>query len=522
MEAEASTSSEFPLEDFVDLPWHLQKAIVSELSASDLIHFSRAHPHFEQLVNDRHKCWDHINLDGDLRVERTLPSGRIQRRLWEYQSGDFHPLRQRDITKRQTTPTMTVVFCKGNETARDEDAAVVLRNATVKQLNFLRDTHLAPGLRVGFLHRPGFDTIDELQSVIGKLKCTGLGIYSLTLQGSTTDAALIDFFLRNPQLTTISYDVAGQSYLHLLSQLYQPKQWLKIHGHTNGVHDVLFSITDTIIRQWEAKEREIDAWMVCLANGSEWGDDEFENVLNFELNEMARRLSYGSLGCFEKRDDIDPRFRLIRREDGTGLLIMTGGLSIILISCDYQLRRARGLGNGSKIREFYNALSTLMYPLRAAETQIWQLEKFGRPPKKPEAKEVVDQDVFAIFGDLEVGREVDAEETEEQPEVPERDLKMEALLVDRQKARDAVETAIREHLAEFGKLSDRELAIDTLFLGGDEVPQINRYLLDHLFNNGFEPEGYPSKYYFAEWHMRIGHELVGYYKKHGVIPNYFC
>ncbi|CAJ0585847.1 unnamed protein product, partial [Mesorhabditis spiculigera] len=56
----------------------------------------------------------------------------------------------------------------------------------------------------------------------------------------------------------------------------------------------------------------------------------------------------------------------------------------------------------------------------------------------------------------------------------------------------------------------------------DDPPQVNDFVLQWLFAEGFEPNGFPSIRALPQWHLRIAHEMVIYYKKHGVVPDYFC
>ncbi|CAJ0585557.1 unnamed protein product, partial [Mesorhabditis spiculigera] len=525
MDLQASTSlDKFQIEDFLSIPWHLQKVIISELSPSDLLNFGRARPDLLQLALHHQKHWEIVeNGDERLVVEKRSRAGRMQRRIWDYLGNCYHPMRMEEIRRKQSTPTYTVLFVENCKKQQEDDLDILIRNSKVKRMDYATLKHLNIGLQVDYLYQPDFASIEQLQELADRLKIVGLDVQATKVEALGKNGEFFRFFIDNPKITTANLYVFGQSHLHLIPKMQQTRQWMRICEHTSGIHEILFSVVEEIVQQWEANEREIDAWMVSLETRDDLGDDAFENILNFELNDMARKLAYGSLGNFNDRA-IDERFRLIRRKDGTGLLIMTGASSISLFSCDYQYRRLRGLGFGKQIRAFFDELCAQIYELHFTEAQLWQAGQFGALRRKPPpAQEIIDQDVFSIFGELEPGAKADEKHQKGSVEVEDhgRVCQDQEMMDRRAVALQQIEELLKKHTAELGQVPERELAIDTLYLGGAAEPDLNRRLLNNIFYEGFEPSGFPSHYYFADWQTKMAYEFFQFYKKHGEVPKYY-
>ncbi|CAJ0585489.1 unnamed protein product, partial [Mesorhabditis spiculigera] len=466
--SEASASNVFSLDNFMRLPIEAQDLILSQLSEapSNILSCSNADPNLEQIIRNHLKHWDVVDFEmvNGLRIAAAKQPGCSRSCKWSH---GFESTEE-----------------------RDKAAAVFLQNSRVKKLKYASRSHFFDGFHADYLVDPKVDSVTQLQEFADKLKCTGLSLHNID-DTLAEKSALLEFFIQNPKITTANLFIIGEEHLQLLTSMTQPRMKLQIRGdrYPEAIFDKLFTIANTVIQQWQNNQREIDAWMVCL----ETGDVLLNDDRNQALHKFAQKLADGRPGNFEQ-DNIDPRFQLIRRKEGSGLLILTGGLSMILISCDYQLRRSRGLGQGTQVQLYHYEMHLPMERLYEAESKLWKFEKAKK--SSPENDEAASKSAG------------------------------ESLRADLQKAQNKVEELVRDYVNAFGKVPERELAIDMLYLTEeyeefDEAPNLNIGLFAELFDRGFEPEGYPSYYEVSWWHLGSTRDFANHYKNHGTIPNYY-
>ncbi|CAJ0917897.1 unnamed protein product, partial [Mesorhabditis belari] len=167
-----------------------------------------------------------------------------------------------------------------------------------------------------------------------------------------------------------------------------PKMILVVDNILNGIGSLLLSFGEEIVQQWERKEREIDVLILhCISN--EDIDETF--IAQSEVHQVANQIAYGRNGSF-KDSKLDSRLKLIRRDDGKGLLIISNEESLLFVDCDYKARRKRGFPESSALRDLLATMSTFLWDLEAIEKE----EKFGIK-RKQFSEEVIESDIFLQF-----------------------------------------------------------------------------------------------------------------------------
>ncbi|CAJ0585592.1 unnamed protein product, partial [Mesorhabditis spiculigera] len=471
----------------VRLPTQGHSSVFSKLSPSDVLNFFRVHPAFAEIARGCHKRWHHVSLGKDaLLVEKLGRDGRVQRHLWNYSMEEsqvlddelpfvFHTLTKAELRKINSTPSL--------------DGAT--------------EDHLNIGLKVSFLHYPKCTSISLLQTFSENLNITALTLGHEEACTIHSNAQLFEFFLRNKKITTANFSVFGSEGFGKASELRLPKQWMKIYDHGEGIEDEVYTVVEEVIQQWECNERDVNAWMLCLET-SERNEFLYEAIYG-----MASRLAADRSGSF--RREVPACIQLIERKDGSGLLILTAGPSVLLISCHYEYRRKRGLGFGSLVQAHHRRLiRSGVQQLEKVEADIWRFARFGL---QPEINDDTVEEITKGLYDFSLDDRDIANVIRSQLE------RLHDLL---EGARSNVESRLRCYMANFSNVPKRELIIDTLFLGSGAASHVNHALLDHLYRNGFEPSGFPDAHYKKDEQHKVLHEYIDYYKKHGSITSYYC
>ncbi|CAJ0963361.1 unnamed protein product, partial [Mesorhabditis belari] len=487
MGSPSTSHSTFDIVYFSYLPWHVKREILSNLTPIDMLNLAEIDIEFRELIQSHPKRLHSIGTSNDLNIE-VLRNG-ITRRYWrDYYSDTYHP-KKIERFRREETQGYSLVFCAGDDRRYEQEQELLLSNCILDVFECPHPKHLSLGVVAKHLEKPEVDTAPQLIEMIDAFKAKEMNL--IEMQHIFENNEAVDRFLENEKIRSLeclSLDIS-EANLHKFVDVKIPKLLLYVHDHTEELGAQLIAFAEQMIDQWEQGEREIDTLFLTLETDDDFGEDEIENILNFEINEMAHQLGFGRLGSFKEKT-IDRRFRLIKRLDGTGLLIMTGAISVVLVKCDYAFRRERGLGTSSQFEIFHGRVEGLLYKLRTIEENEGRLRRYGKETVKEEMKEVVDSGSFAIFG-IETLEE-DADESEEtlqerakekeNEEVAEEEIK-EEILAD-------LEVALKE-LNEYRKnVPLRELSIDQLW--DDKESQISKRTMRSLVY-GLRGDAFPSR-----------------------------
>ncbi|CAJ0963526.1 unnamed protein product, partial [Mesorhabditis belari] len=359
---EGNEEKELTVDELVSLPWHIVRLIISNFSPWDLLRFASSHPQFKALVQEQPKS--HKSIESGTFSLELIRNGRLLYHTSAFIKYTEKMSLNRMKVKNKDTAYHANFFFQKNDDLKKDSYKILMTNAKVEQVMRARMEMIDWDFKAQELAYPDIKTLNELEEMIEKFSPSSVLLYK-TLFFTKQDEFNRDVFLEfiaSPKIHSLQclYTYCTLPHLNYFTRVPIPKLRIQLQN-SDDFQVFLSSFTEEIIQQWENNSREIDFIILKLPLTQNHGDNELENFLNFEINEMVRVLGYGRPGSFEGRG-IDRRFKLIKRQDGVGLLLMTGALSVLLVRCDYNIRRNRGLGKMRECEELMNEV------LKAART----------------------------------------------------------------------------------------------------------------------------------------------------------
>ncbi|CAJ0953696.1 unnamed protein product, partial [Mesorhabditis belari] len=368
------------------------------------------------------------------------------------------------------------------------DYESLLRNAEVDMLMHPDKRMLDWGIKAKIVVRPICENVDTILQMIDSFQPSHL--YFGGGEPANTKETL-EQFIKSDQIKTLSALKMNvdMSLFHVFLNVKIPKMILVVDNILNGIGSLLLSFGEEIVQQWERKEREIDVLILhCISNE----DIDATFIAQSEVHQVANQIAYGRNGSFND-SKIDSRVKLIRRDDGKGLLIISNEESLLFVDCDYKARRKRGFPDSSALRDLLARMSTFLWDLETIEKE----EKFGIKEKQF-SEEVIESDIFAIFGD-DVWTDPDLENEKDPDENSLEKRKKEVL----GKIEEGLKTYIKIRKA---VESDRALRIDQLWSDTTEkgeslfVETMNRMVYEPNFiNRSLLPDDWTGEYNLLEY-----------------------